>query len=161
MIICGCILGVLVLAWLLLCMHTRFWEEPIFSPGVLKRTLSHIWLRLYLPMFLFKVGLFTLDGYVCKYIYMLQECIHVGLYIGRHAWMNNPTLNRNIGEYNLNHIWDRVPFNTTGLKIGSSQNLVHIHNNGQAQINPPNRHPQIIIGHSEHALNSEHVFRES
>ena len=36
------------------------WEEPNLSPGVLKRTLSHIWLRLYLPMFWFKVGLFTL-----------------------------------------------------------------------------------------------------
>ena len=53
---------------------------------------------------------------------------------------NNPTLNRNIGKYNLNHIWDSS-FNTPRLKIGSSQNLVHIHNNGQAQTNPPNRHP--------------------
>ena len=65
------------------------------------------------------------------------------------------------GKYNLNHIWDRVIFNTPGLKIGSSQNLVHTHNNGQTQTNPPNRHPQIIIGHSEHALNSEYVLRES
>ena len=37
-----------------------YWEEPNLSLGVLKRTLSHIWLRLYLPMFWFKVGLFTL-----------------------------------------------------------------------------------------------------
>ena len=36
------------------------WEEPSLSAGVLKRTLSHIWLRLYLPMFWFNVGLFTL-----------------------------------------------------------------------------------------------------
>ena len=34
--------------------------------------------------------------------------------------VNNLTLNRNIGKYNLNHIWDRVLFNTPGLKIGSS-----------------------------------------
>ena len=34
--------------------------------------------------------------------------------------LNNPMLNRNIGKYNLNHIWDRVLFNTPGLKIGSS-----------------------------------------
>ena len=26
--------------------------------------------------------------------------------------VNNPTLNRNIGKYNLNHIWDRVLHNT-------------------------------------------------
>ena len=72
--------------------------------------------------------------------------------------VNNPMLNRNIGKYNLNHIWDRVIFNTPGLKIGSSQNSLHIRNNGQAQTN---EHPQIIIGYSEHALNSEHVLRES
>ena len=34
--------------------------------------------------------------------------------------VNNPTLNRNIGRNNLNHIWDRVLFNTPGLKMGSS-----------------------------------------
>ena len=35
--------------------------------------------------------------------------------------VNNPTLNQNIGKYNLNHMWDRVLFNTPGLKLGSSQ----------------------------------------
>ena len=34
--------------------------------------------------------------------------------------VNNPTLNQNIGKYNLSHIWDRVLFNTQGLKLGSS-----------------------------------------
>ena len=70
-------------------------------------------------------------------------------------------LNRNIGKYNLNHIWDRVLFNTPGLKIkiGSPQILLHIHNNDQAQTNLTNGHPQIIIGDSEYALNSEHVLR--
>ena len=34
---------------------------------------------------------------------------------------NNPTLNQNIGKYNLNHIWDRVLFKTPGFKLGSSQ----------------------------------------
>ena len=41
--------------------------------------------------------------------------------------VNNPTLNQNIGKYNLNHIWDRVLFNTPGLKLGSSQHLAVIH----------------------------------
>ena len=36
------------------------WEESSLSPVVLKRTLSYIWLRLYLPMFWFNVGLFNL-----------------------------------------------------------------------------------------------------
>ena len=35
--------------------------------------------------------------------------------------VTNPTLNQNIGKYNLSHIWDRVLFNTSGLKLGSSQ----------------------------------------
>ena len=35
--------------------------------------------------------------------------------------LNSPTLNQNIGKYNLSHIWDRVLFNTPGLKLGSFQ----------------------------------------
>ena len=31
--------------------------------------------------------------------------------------INNPTLNRNIGKFNLHHIWDRVLLNTPGFKI--------------------------------------------
>ena len=31
--------------------------------------------------------------------------------------VNNSTLNRNVGKYNLHHIWDRVLFNTTELII--------------------------------------------
>ena len=75
--------------------------------------------------------------------------------------VNNPTLNRNIGKYNLNHIWDRVLFNTPGLILDSPQNQVHIHNNGPGQTIPTNSQPQLAIGHPGHALNSEHVLRES
>ena len=35
--------------------------------------------------------------------------------------VNNPTLNCNIGKYNLSHIWDRDLFNTPGPKWDSSQ----------------------------------------
>ena len=31
--------------------------------------------------------------------------------------VNNPSLNRNIGKYNLPHIWDEVLFNTSELKL--------------------------------------------
>ena len=34
-----------------------------------------------------------------------------------HIRVNNPTLNRNIGKFNLHHIWDRVLLDTPGLKI--------------------------------------------
>ena len=75
--------------------------------------------------------------------------------------VNNPTLNSNIGKYNLNHIWERVLFNTPGLKKDSFQNQVHIHHNGQGQTNLTKSQLQVTVGHFGHALNSEHVFRES
>ena len=31
--------------------------------------------------------------------------------------VNNPILNRNIGKYNLPHIWDRVLFSIPELKL--------------------------------------------
>ena len=69
--------------------------------------------------------------------------------------VNNPTLNRNIDKFNLNHIWYRVLLNTPGLKICLPQ--VYAHN----QPTPTNGHLQANKGHSGHALNSEHVFRGS
>ena len=33
--------------------------------------------------------------------------------------VNNPTLNNNIGKFNLPHIWDRVLINTPGLKLNN------------------------------------------
>ena len=40
--------------------------------------------------------------------------------------VNNLTLNRNIGKFNLHHIWDRVLLNTPGLKIkGHVQAIGH------------------------------------
>ena len=33
--------------------------------------------------------------------------------------VNNPTLNNNIGKFNLCHIWDRVLINTPGLKLNN------------------------------------------
>ena len=55
----------------------------------------------------------------------------------------------------------QIFFSTPGLKLDSSQNQLHLNNNGQTQINITNNQPQLGIGHSGHALNSEHVFRET
>ena len=33
--------------------------------------------------------------------------------------VNNPTLNNNIGKFNLSHIWDRVLLNTKGLTLNN------------------------------------------
>ena len=68
--------------------------------------------------------------------------------------VNNPTLNRNVGKYNLHHILDRVLFNTPDLKINNDNGHVH---SGHAQSIPTNRHMHRTIGHTGHALNSEHA----
>ena len=39
----------------------------------------------------------------------IQEAIYIRV--------NNPTLNRNVGKYNLPHIWDKVLFTIPELKI--------------------------------------------
>ena len=39
----------------------------------------------------------------------IKESIFIGV--------NNPTLNRNIGKFNLPHIWDRVLLNTPGVNL--------------------------------------------
>ena len=41
--------------------------------------------------------------------------------------VNNPTLNQNIGKYNLSHIWDRVLLTTQGLNWALSNSLAHKH----------------------------------
>ena len=40
--------------------------------------------------------------------------------------VNNPTLNRNIGKFNLPHIWDRVLLNTPGLNLKRHWSIVVI-----------------------------------
>ena len=46
--------------------------------------------------------------------------------------INNPTLNRNIGKFNLPHIWDRVLLNTPGLNLKRHAQAV-----GHANSNTP------------------------
>ena len=55
-------------------------------------------------------------------VYVLEEALFVGnltrnikesIYIR----VNNPSLNNNIGKFNLSHIWDRVLLNTKGLTL--------------------------------------------
>ena len=75
--------------------------------------------------------------------------------------VNNPSLNRNVGKYHLSHLWDRVLFNTPGLKIDSTQHPLHIHNNGLTQTIPTNNISPLATGISGHALNSEHALRDT
>ena len=44
--------------------------------------------------------------------------------------VNNPTLNRNIGNFNLPHIWDRVLLETLGLNLKRKVHAVgHVNSN--------------------------------
>ena len=52
-------------------------------------------------------------------------------------WVNNPTLSRNIGKFNLRHVWDRVLLNTPGLKLNSNKGQVKIHDNRHSEPIPP------------------------
>ena len=77
--------------------------------------------------------------------------------------VNNPTLNGNVGKYNLHHIWDRVLFSTPKLRINKHNG--HAHRtliSGHAQTLPPNRHLHRTIEHLGHAQRtppSEHMHR--
>ena len=46
-----------------------------------------------------------------------REGHHLSRYIKESIFItvNNPTLNNNVGKFNLHHIWDRVLINTPGL----------------------------------------------
>ena len=52
--------------------------------------------------------------------------------------VNNPILNRNIGKFNLPHIWDRVLLNTPGLKL-----KWHVHTVGHVNSNNSNT-PNVV-----------------
>ena len=45
--------------------------------------------------------------------------VHLSRYIKESIFIrvNNPTLNNNVGKFNLPHVWDRVLINTPGLKL--------------------------------------------
>ena len=52
----------------------------------------------------------------------IKESIFIGV--------NNPTLNRNIGKFNLHHIWDRVLLSTPGLNLKRhAQAVGHVNSN--------------------------------
>ena len=103
-------------------------------PGVLIKTLSHKWGKLNLPTLLFKAGLLTLINMDSLTNHNNQtnhpinhnnikiigrEGHHLSRYFKESIFIrvNNPTLNNNVGKFNLPHLWDRVLINTPGLKL--------------------------------------------
>ena len=51
--------------------------------------------------------------------YYLSVRLHLARNIKESIYIrvNNPSLNNNIGKFNLSHIWDRVLLNTKGLTL--------------------------------------------
>ena len=73
--------------------------------------------------------------------------------------VNTLKLNRNIGKFNLHHIWDRVLLNTPGLKIKR-----HAHDIGHVQSTQPNTPMQFFMGPMDHVQRTplpEHAHRTS
>ena len=83
----------------------------------------------------------------------IARTIKISIYIR----VNNPTLNRNIGKFNLHPIWDRVLLNTSGLKIKRhAQAIGHVQStqpNTPTPLNQPNTNTpmQFFTGSMEHA----------
>ena len=78
----------------------------------------------------------------------LARTIKESIYI----MVNNPTLNMNVGKYNLHHLWDIVLFNILDLKVSNDNGQAHRTSfNGHAQSSPTNRHMHRTTGHIGHA----------
>ena len=58
--------------------------------------------------------------------------------------VNNPTLNRNIGKFNLYHTWDRVLLNTSDLKKRHAQDIGHTQNTQHNSLTPLNQTNALI-----------------
>ena len=106
-------------------------------------------------MFLFNVGLLTLikiEGHG------LARNIKESIFIR----VNNPTLNRNIGKFNLPHIWDRILLNTPGLNLKRHVQAVGQANSNIPLSNHPNFSPKLNNANfPSHLTDSEHVHRTS
>ena len=63
----------------------------------------------------------NLTGWLSKpFLHPVQSPLGVftmSEYFSIYFRVTNPTLNKNIGRFNLPYIWDRLLFNTPGLKI--------------------------------------------
>ena len=58
--------------------------------------------------------------------YIPIECRVFECVIGYHSLLPvDSTCNRNVGKYNLHHIWDRILFNTPDLKISNNNGHAH------------------------------------
>ena len=72
--------------------------------------------------------------------------------------LTTPPLNKNVGRFNLLHIWDRVLLNTPGLKIKR-----HVLDIEHVQSTQPSTPMQFFTGSMEHAQRtplSEHMLLE-
>ena len=91
--------------WWVLCVHAHC--LLILSSRVLKRTLSHIWCRLCT---------------IKEFIYIIVN----NTTLSRNT-VNNTTPSRNVGKYNLHHIWDRVYLAPQNLELTNRMGMCTEH----------------------------------
>ena len=77
--------------------------------------------------------------------------------------VNIPTLNRNIGKFNLPHIWDRVLLNTPGLTLKRHAQAVGHANSNTPHLTQPNLPTHLCQPNSpkQSFTGSEHAHRTS
>ena len=99
---------------------------------MLRSTPSHIWCKLKLPIFLLRVELLTrmyIDSLIvwqCHYQIIGKEDHDIDRTIKESIYIrvNNSTLNRNIGNFKLSYIWDRILLSTPGPEIKSMHKIL-------------------------------------
>ena len=74
--------------------------------------------------------------------------------------VNHPTLNKDIGKFNLPHIWDRVLLNSPGLTLKRHAQAVEQANSNQPNI-PTHLHQPNIPTHLGQSNSSMHIFTGS
>ena len=85
-----------------LCISFFIWFHCIYL-------LCNTWHFLLKPFFITKILFWYFMKNLVQDIRNIKESIYITV--------NNPTLNNNIGKFNLSHIWDRVLLNTKGLTL--------------------------------------------
>ena len=77
--------------------------------------------------------------------------------------VNNPTLNRNTGKFNLPHIWDKVLLNTPGLTFKRCVQAVGHVNSNIPLLTLPNLHTCLgqLNSPTQFFTGSEHAHRTS
>ena len=114
-----------------------------WAKGLLNKLITHFRLgsSSVLPLFLIWFNL-MLTGTKPLLIHGLARNIKESIFIR----VNDPTLNRNIGRFNLCHIWDKVLLNTPCLNLKRHVQAVWLANSNTPHLTQPDSPTQFCTG---------------